>query len=117
MRLAAGTRPAMARMFAAVVFDDEFLRREGGCQLGPDRVGHRHASSVSSDARRKSSATFSCFFTLPPHNSAMAAKESARFTADIRIKPDAPRPEPSKRVRPCDRPNCGEEGAYKVTRS
>ncbi len=48
----------------------------------------------------------------------MAAKQSARFKSDIRIKPDGARAQPAKAaVRPCDRAGCKEEGAFKVTRS
>ncbi|MBS0471883.1 MAG: J domain-containing protein [Proteobacteria bacterium] len=40
-----------------------------------------------------------------------------RFKRDIRIKPDAPKVDPSTRLRPCDHPGCEGEGAFKVTRS
>jgi len=45
------------------------------------------------------------------------AKQSTRFKADIRIKPDGARAETVKAARPCARPGCVEEGGFKVTRS
>jgi len=47
----------------------------------------------------------------------MAAKQSARFKTDIRIKPGTARAEPAKTLRPCDRKGCAEQGDFKVTRS
>ena len=47
----------------------------------------------------------------------MAAKQNARFRADIRIKPETARAEPAAVVRPCARPGCEEAGGFKVTRS
>jgi hypothetical protein len=46
-----------------------------------------------------------------------SAKQTPRFKRDMRIKPDTPRVEPSTKLRPCARPDCAEEGGYKVTRS
>ncbi|MBV9904351.1 MAG: J domain-containing protein [Alphaproteobacteria bacterium] len=84
-----------------------------------DRISHRHANSVSSRQRRKSSNSFSCFFTLRHHNLQMAeAKRKARFKHDMRIKPDQPKKvEPDEKLRPCARPGCEGEGNFKVTRS
>ena len=47
----------------------------------------------------------------------MAATKSARFKSDIRIKPDSARPEPKTALRPCARPGCEENGAFKVTKA
>lgn len=47
----------------------------------------------------------------------MAAKQSARFKTDIRIKPETARVEPTTVQRTCARPGCAENGGFKVTRS
>jgi hypothetical protein len=47
----------------------------------------------------------------------MAAKQSARFKSDIRIKPGKARAEPKAATQPCARPGCEEAGGFKVTRS
>jgi hypothetical protein len=47
------------------------------------------------------------------------AKESARarFKEQIRIKPDQPQAPTTEKLRPCARPGCAEEGAYRVPKS
>jgi hypothetical protein len=62
-----------------------------------------------------SSASFSCIFTIEPHNCGMAkADYSPRFGRDIRIKPDvACKP----KVRTCGVKGCEQEGAYRVPKS
>jgi hypothetical protein len=107
----------MAGVLRAVILDDKCGGSESGLELGADLGGHHRESSMSSARRVKSSDTFPCLFKTAPHNSHMAAKQSARFKTDIRIKPETARVEPTTVQRPCARPGCGENGGFKVTRS
>jgi hypothetical protein len=46
------------------------------------------------------------------------AKPKTRYKADIRIKPDQPRAKQEQaKLRPCAKPGCEDDGAFKVTRS